>query len=381
MLRRRFVAVVVGASLACLDSSGVPSPPPIGSTGPVVPSGHAARPSVTAELHVHGWSNHSGSTFPASIAWQSQQAANAGADILWWTDHVEYYAHRLGDFVVASTPPTAIGPRTWTVGTWGPSAAGLAFVTSTAGNLTTVVYEGSRLAVGLPPGDRSVVDTVTLSFGRLVAGQQRRAAFGALSRPLIGDPRFRITVWRDTASPKLPDLDVVVPLAWHPNGIDGTREVLRYVLRQNGAGPARIGGDTAVFPLAWPDSDSTDVTLAPKSDANVFPDGLDNTTDEYRLIFTVPRAGDGAKLRFGLPVVANHDSTSSVQMTPAIATAQGAARAYGIRSIWGIELAGTDPALAASQWASVAGAGSHIAVYLPNDVDPEIGRASCRERV
>src|SRR5258706_6569273 len=188
MLRRRFVAVVVGASLACLDSSGVPSPPPIGSTGPVVPSGHAARPSVTAELHVHGWSNHSGSTFPASIAWQSQQAANAGADILWWTDHVEYYAHRLGDFVVASTPPTAIGPRPWTVGTWGPSAAGLAFVTSTAGNLTTVVYEGSRLAVGLPPGDRSVVDTVTLSFGRLVAGQQRRAAFGALSRPLIGDP-------------------------------------------------------------------------------------------------------------------------------------------------------------------------------------------------
>src|SRR6266536_2050854 len=130
MSRRRFIAVVVGAGIACLDSSGVPSAVH-GLTGPIVPSGRAARQSVTAELHVHGWSNHSGSSFPASIAWQSQQAANAGADILWWTDHVEYYVHRLGDFVVTSTPPTAIGPRTWTVGTWGPGAAGIAFVSST----------------------------------------------------------------------------------------------------------------------------------------------------------------------------------------------------------------------------------------------------------
>src|SRR6266571_3925375 len=281
MLRRRFIGIgiVVGAGMACLDPSGMPSTVHDAPTGPIVPLGRAVRPSVSAELHVHGWSNHSGSVFPASIAWQTQQAAQAGVDILWWTDHADIYAYRVRDFVVAPTVPTSIGPRTWTVGTWF-SGAGSAFIMSSAGSLTGLTTNGSRMVVTLPPGDTSVADTVLLFFGRLIHGTPRRASFGVLARPLIGNPRFEMMVWRDRTTHHFPGLQLTVPLAWHPGGSLGYREVLRYRF-QGPVGAPLLNGDTAEYERAWPDSDSTVVVLTPKGDAAIFPDGLDNTTDEY----------------------------------------------------------------------------------------------------
>src|SRR6266496_291303 len=79
---------------SCLDNTsihvGPPAPPP--PLGILAPTGWAVRPSVAAALHLHGWSNHSASSRPASIAWHTQQHAAAGVDLLWWTDHTDVYS-------------------------------------------------------------------------------------------------------------------------------------------------------------------------------------------------------------------------------------------------------------------------------------------------
>jgi hypothetical protein len=131
-----------------------------------------------------------------------------------------------------------------------------------------------------------------------------------------------------------------------------------------------MNGDTAVYERGWPDADSAVIAVTPKADASVFASGLDNTTDEYRMIFTAPRSGGGARIEFSLPTVANVESTTAVQMPPAIAEAREAARSYGIRALWGIELAGNDSVLLTSRWAAGNGAGMHLATYLPADADP-----------
>src|SRR6266536_6638079 len=165
MLRRRFIAVVVGASLACLDSSGVPSTPPTGATEPVVPSGRAARPSVAAQLHLHGWSNHSGNSRPASIAWHTQQYAGAGVELIWWTDHGDIYIGRIPDMVVTPQDPILLPDNVWQLGTWGPAGQGRMFLTSTGRNPVNVSLSGSRATVSVPPGDSSLLDTLEVSFG------------------------------------------------------------------------------------------------------------------------------------------------------------------------------------------------------------------------
>jgi len=224
--------------------------------------------------------------------------------------------------------------------------------------------------VSLPPGDASVTDTVVLFFGRLALAGPRRAALTMLARPLIGDPRYQMTVWRDSTTSRYPGFRVTVPLAWHPRAAAGYREVLRYVFGTAADSGVQFFGDTAVYGRAWSDADSTLVVVAAKPDAAVFTDGLDNTTDEYRSTFTVPRTGVGASVTFTLPTVTNRDSTASAQMPAAVSTAAATGSAYGVRVLWGMELGVSDPSLASSQWAGVKGGGAHMAVYLPYDVPP-----------
>lgn len=371
VLARAVIALGIGLAAACLDSGANRLTSAVGpSSGIVVPTGHASRPSVGAVLHVHGWTNHGASEFPASIAWQTAQAEAAGAGIIWWTDHGDFYPHHYPDFVVRPTPPVYLGGRLWSVGIWGVDSSGRAFILSSAGTLSEITTNGSQISVRLPPGDMRVVDTVTVFFGRFTANVVERAPLGQLARPLIGDPRFRTTVWRDESSGEYPLLDLVVPLAWHPNLDTGFREVLAYHFRSGLAAGPVMTGDTVYYGSAWPDSDSATVAISPKADAAIFPNGIDNTTDSYRLTFTATRSLSGRVIRFTLPVVTNHDSTAEVQMPPAIATAQASASFYGIRAIWGMEMAGNDPAFTSTSWGSVFGGGRHLVVYLPRDVDP-----------
>src|SRR6266508_1630973 len=115
-MRRRLIALLsVPAMWACLDvmtpASVQPSPPPPG--GIALPAGRADRKSVAAALHLHGWSNHSGNTRPASIAWHTQQYATAGVELVWWTDHSDVYVNRLADLVVTPQTPALLSHNVW----------------------------------------------------------------------------------------------------------------------------------------------------------------------------------------------------------------------------------------------------------------------------
>lgn|GEM_PF-6645978 len=362
----------IGAS--CLDNGHLVVGPPPPPTGILPPTGWALRPSVTAAMHLHGWSNHSASQRPASIAWHTQQHAAAGVDLLWWTDHPDVYAYRLSDFVITPTSPVRISATTWRIGTWSAGAA-FAFLRGPVGSTPTVDSVHSLIVVATPPGDPGRRDTVELFFGTLAAGTSspRRAAITLLARPLVGDPRFSLVVNAVTRDGSLPDVDVLVPLAWHPRGVDGYRQVLRYEFGEQQRAGTRAVGDTVEYTRPLVPGDSAVIGIAPKADANAaFADGADNTTDEYRVRFIVARGADSTRFWFRLPRIANATSTSANQMPAATQAAHDMAASFGVRSIWGIEEGAPTAEIRTTRWESVSGAGRHLAVYMPTDVTPAL---------
>lgn len=289
----------------------------------------------------------------------------AGVGVMWWTDHSEFFSRHYPDLVVTSSGPTQLGPQLWTVGTWGPRAAGVVAVGFTgAGEGVGIASNRVRFTI---PSD-TTADTAVVSFGLPVDGTVIRAAFGMLARPLVGDPRFRFTVWRDPASGRFPDLVVLVPLAWHPRGSTGYRQVLRYRFSDSAVAAPLPSQDTVEIRNAWPASDSASVELAPLADAAALPDGLDNTTDQYILKFTPPAGAKGASVALTLPMIVNQVSGAAAQVASATTLARAAGAAYGVHEIFGIELGLATSDLTGTPWDSVSGAGRHLAVYFPSDV-------------
>lgn len=368
-LSRRFsLLAVVGVLWACLDMNVGPSQSG-GPPGLLPPDGRAARPSVAVALHLHGWSNHSASSRPASIAWHTQQHAAAGVELLWWSDHSDIYHARVADFVVVASTPTLLVPSLWSLGTWGPGGSGRVFLRVPSG-ATVAQVDSTRVTVSAPARTDVGTDTMELFFGRLVLGKPQKASFPALARPLVGDPHFIFTVWRGAVGADYPVTDVLVPLAWHPNGAGGFRQVLRYRFEQGAGASVQARGDTLLMTQGWPVSDSTVVDLRPRPDAARFPNGIDNTTDEYRVRFVLPRDGIPRSVSFSLPVISNADSTAAVEMPQAAQLAHTQAQAYGVRAMWGIEAGPGTPEIRASRWEPVAGAGRHLIPYLPADIAP-----------
>jgi hypothetical protein len=291
---------------------------------------------------------------------------------MWWTDHAEFYSGHYSKFVVTPSGPTQARPSFWTLGTWGPGNLGVAAL-DLRGVPGTVRFVSGRVIAMLPPGDSEAVDTVDLSFGLLKQGGVKRSAFGLLARPLVSDPRFRFVVWRDPSTARFPRVDVTVPLAWHPRGVDGFREVLHYRFDSALASATSRVGDTMETLVPWPSGDSATVELSPLADAAGLPDGLDNTTDQYAVRFLVHRrSSDSVPVTFTLPTIANQVSGALSQMEPAVQLAHAAGASYGTRVMFGIEVALNAPALAGTAWDSVSGGGRHLAVYLPGDISSEL---------
>src|SRR3989442_9227491 len=104
--------VMLAMALGCLAVEQVsppPTPPPPGFILP--PDGSSERSSISAALHLHGWSNHGASTKPASITWHTQQHAAAGVDLLWWTDHFDIYGGHFPEILIWPLSPFARTPR------------------------------------------------------------------------------------------------------------------------------------------------------------------------------------------------------------------------------------------------------------------------------
>jgi hypothetical protein len=114
-------------------------------------------------------------------------------------------------------------------------------------------------------------------------------------------------------------------------------------------------------------ADSTTIEIDPATDATAFTNGIDNTTDEYRIGLVARRGSGGRNLSFELPRIVNAAMGAETQMTPARQLSHAMADAYGVRAFWGLEIGSLGP-IAGTKWASAAGAGSHLALFLPGDV-------------
>jgi|SRR5690348_6618608 len=373
MIRRRtaraFLFCLVGAAMAaaCLDQP-LGGRQPIIPVTPVVPVHTSNRPSVAAALHLHGWTNHSANSRPASMMWHTLEYSNAGVGVLWWTDHSEFFSRHYPDMHVSPVrPPTPVDAQTWVIGQWGPGNAGVMVVRFGRAGGSVQASGSDRIAITLPGG--MAPDTAEVAFGIVVDGLFQRAPYGALTRPLVSDPRFRFTIWRDSGSGRFPDLDAVVPLAWHPRGDTGYREVLQYRFSDTTGVPlAASDSDTVQITRGWPTSDSLPIEFAPLADAGSFDDALDNTTDQYLLRFTRRSGVPLTTFTIQLPTIVNQVSGAATQIASAIAQARASGAAYGVHEIVGIEAGQNAPAINGTPWDSVSGAGRHIAVYFPADV-------------
>lgn len=361
-------ALPLALLLGCLD---VTSDPPVGPppAGILPPTGSARRPAMAAALHLHAWSNHSGNSRPASMAWLAQQYSAAGVDVLWWTDHAEFFLGRLSDFVVTPLTPQQYNDSVWIVGKWGYNGQASAFLRTRVVPLVDSAH--AIVELDFPSGDAAQIDTVELFFAQLFPFGIRRAAQGVMSRPLVGQPRFTLSVWTGDSNTSVPSITIRVPLAWHPRSGGGYRQFLHYRWDSTPSG-TRLNGDTLEVWRSLPTSDSMTVTLDPATDAAGFPDGLDNTTDAYRVRFSQPRSSPGVRLRFSFPRIANQVSTAAVEVPAALQLSHALAQAYGVRTLFAMEVGPQPGPIALTKWYGVSGAGAHLTFFYPGDLPPTL---------
>jgi hypothetical protein len=304
------------------------------------------------------------------MAWLAQQYSAAGVDLLWWTDHAEFFFRRLPDFVVRPARPSQVQLNVWSIGTWGYTGEGTVFLRSDVAPLVDSV--GGHVQVDLPALAIGVVDTIELFFGIMRPSGPRRAALGAMSRPMVGQPRFTMSVWPVDAAGEFPHTKIVVPLAWHPRGSDGYRPYLEYNWDASLTSGWYLRGDTVKLDRSWVRGDSATIAIDPGTDAAVFPDGLDNTTDEYRVRFYLPRSPTRQQLRFSFPRIANQVSTAAVEIPPVTDVSHSLAQAFGVRTMIGMEFGPQPGPIAGTKWHATSGAGAHMTFFLPNDLPPSL---------
>lgn len=336
------------------------SAPGAGDTRPPVVS-------IELELHVHGWSNHGGSLEPGSIDWHTQQAARAGVDILWWGDHTGAYGAVTDWVITPAGAPTQLSDSLWAIGTWG-SADGRALVQSSARQRLQIISSTPRVTLSISPEPNRTLDTVDVLFLGLSGSKVTHPSDPVLSRPLVGDPDFQLSVSRPSANSGF-TTEVRFSLAWHPDGAHGYQEALLYRYVGDLVPRTSVVEHTALSEQPWGDADSLALDLRPLTLATQLAGGIDNTIDEVAIRFVVPSASS-ATFSFSYPRMTSKVKRIDQLMPPAIATAQKAATVYGLRAFWGLETGATHPDLVRSPWFQTLGGGRHLLLLAPQNFTP-----------
>lgn len=260
---------------------------------PESPSGLAW---YSAQLHLHGWSNHNANPMPASLQANTAWADSVDLDVLWWTEHNSIF-HQTNDIGIDLTNATLNGldvdvplpPGTpiWAQG-W--------YVTKLRASVIGNGAPAADLANGLLQA--SITDSDSswskLEYRGLTVGGQPVAG-QRFPRPLVSDPVFSFDaqLCGDTAQDTY--AEVRVHLSWHLYG-ELTEQRLIYRLVPGDVPPSVITTTnrmTYTVPLT-----SGHVELPLLTDANPLRDGDDNVFQE--LYFAVgSRNGASACLNIG----------------------------------------------------------------------------------
>ncbi len=143
----------------------------------------------SAQLHLHGWSNHNANPMPASLQANTVWAQRVDLDVLWWTEHNSIF-HQVNDIGIDLTDATLDGlsvdiPLPPGVPIWAQSWYVSKFKATLTGNgtATTTLANGMmRAAVTDADSSPSSLQYRGMAVqGQPVAGQR-------FPRPLVSDP-------------------------------------------------------------------------------------------------------------------------------------------------------------------------------------------------
>ena len=172
----------------------------------------------SAQLHIHGWSNHNAGSQPGSMQYHTAWAQATGVDVLWWSDHNKMFVQEMdlplnlaqatlnSALDIAVPHPPGIDPwyRGWQIG-WLDAAI------SGAGAPSAELNGGVlRMALQDPASRFGSFTYRALSY------QQRRIGGHSFVRPLVSDPVLRVNAARcDASSSADAFAEIRVGLSWH----------------------------------------------------------------------------------------------------------------------------------------------------------------------
>mgnify|MGYP001180965808 FL=1 len=337
---RVWLVSVLACWIAIAGASVLPRP--AGADGPG--DGPANQDQwYSAQLHLHGWSNHNAGAQPGSMQYHTAWAQAKGVDVLWWSDHNKMFVQSMdlplnlaGATVnaaldIALLHPPGIDPlyRGWQIG-W------LDAVVAGSGAPSATVTDGVLRMALQDPASR---------FGnfayRALNYQQGLIPGHSLGRPLVSDPALKVDVARcDASSSADAWAEIRVGLSWHTaQGVARPQELV-YRLTPAGEPPTVTASSSVVtYTIPLPGS-----SLAPSGqdgrekltierslllDAGLLPDGDDNALQA--LTFRVgSRNGAAACLEISDFSISSRQQDVAANMASQRPIAQRLQAAYGV---------------------------------------------------
>jgi hypothetical protein len=240
------------------------------------PTAHVpGKTAYSLQMHVHG----SYSEGPASMEMHSAEAADVGADVIWWSDHdwriasfrhvSSYGFEELEESVDHNEPWRAQLPDEVDARKGIREASGSRPRNASAGLTEKRARTGKRSLRIEGQADASG-DLQTLIY-RLYADRARQM------RPLGSSPTLHVSIFPERVSPNARAV-VIIHLSDHPRGLEPVPYILRYELDNEMVAPQRRGS-TLHIPLKFREGQWNDYSLALTADTSKgFPEshGADN---------------------------------------------------------------------------------------------------------
>ena len=240
----------------------------------------------SAQLHLHGWSNHNGSVQPASVEMHSAWAEAAGLDVIWWADHNPTFTQTTDSPV--SFASATIDPNTLVVNVPLPPGtpwwAVYNYITKLQPSTAGMGQAAASLSNGMVRMEMQA--NADQSFDRFqyrgLSTDNFRVQGLEFTRPLASDPVLSFDATRCGAITGDTYAEVRVGLSWHNFDAPVSHDLIYRLVPGNQTGgivhsSSRV---TVTVPLT-----GGPVQLPLLEHASLLPDGDDNSIQD--LYFTV----------------------------------------------------------------------------------------------
>lgn len=238
----------------------------------------------SAQLHLHGWSNHNGATQPGALQYHSWWADTVGLDVIWWSEHNPTYVQVTDTTVDLSQATIPTGSLNVQVplppGT--PNWAIYNYVTELRSTVTgngqaAASVANAQVRMEMAGAADSGLDT--FRYQMLTTGGLRVQGLD-FTRPLVSQPKLSFDASLCGASGPNTYAEVRVGLSWHNDTGPAAQELVYRLVPANGQGSTVASSTrvTVTIPLT-----TTHVEVPLLAHASLLQDGDDNAIQDIFL--------------------------------------------------------------------------------------------------